>query len=206
MDIHELVETWSKYKDNRRNEIQYFTDIDFIKHFKLVDQQGYISSIFEVLLCEYGFERTIQYEFLLFSNNPVLINFTTHEMSNLTDSSCPDIQYIIENHLTIMTEHLIITSSEYLKPICVLLFSQCRHIEGLSYTFANLIPIISCIIPYHIKVIKHNESETLSLPFTISFLEYLPFDFKIDKYHSQIENKIYKVNNEAENIYKPLQH
>lgn len=197
MSLLEDLKTWKKYKDNIRDNRIYLTDKQFNQYFELVDQERYIAAVFDILNGEYGFERQIHYENWRNSTAPLLINYNTLEMEILSDVSCEDVKIITEEELTIITDSYLVTTSSYLKPIYILLFSSFRLTEGVSYVLNNMVLIASSVLPYFVKLKQTIDCEVISMPFSIIFFENLPLTYKLEKYHSQVTNKVYRLNVET---------
>lgn len=194
MDLRSLIDSWEHFKNNKRNDVIFLTDKHFNEHFEMLNEEGYISAVFDVLNGKYGFERSVQYNTMHISPYPLLINHDTMEMSLLRNESCEDVIFLKTNCLTIISNSFIVTTSSYLKTIYVLLFLRYKHVEGINYVLNNMVHIVSSIIPYFIRLRRcSGEREVISIPFSIAFLENLPFKFNVDCFHSQIDDRTYKI-------------
>lgn len=193
MDLSKIIRIWKRHQETRRDGMHFLTDTHFNKYFELVHCESFIAGVFEYTESEYGLGRQVSYENLIIPKAPLFINYDTLEMALLTNDQCDELKTLIANDLTILSETFLVTTASYLKPLCFLLFSKYRSHEGISYVLNNLFPIISTILPYFSRQKCDIDLETLSLPFSISFMESGQFNFNIEKYNSQIENKTYQI-------------
>ncbi|UBZ25652.1 hypothetical protein QKT26_gp62 [Carcinus maenas nudivirus] len=197
MDFEEIryhIKKWEELGDNNCNDTTYICDLDFIKYFSISDKDNYIETVFELLNGKYGFERNIYYDNICVNDDPLVINYNTLEMSVMNSDECLTTTALKKYKLTIFNTSHMITTSEYLKPICILLFSKYKNVEGISYVCNNLIHIISSILSQFVTIKEDIDCNTLSLPFSLTFLNNLNFENQdIKQIHSQIDNKLYKI-------------
>lgn len=192
IDIKSHITIWERYKDNRRNDNIYLSDVEFNKHFELKYKEGYISTVFEILDGEYGFNRDIEYYNFYVPKSPIIVNYKTLQLTIL-NSECEDVKSLQKHQLTIFNSSYLITTSEYLKPICILLFSTYKFVEGVSYVFNNLIEIISHVLPKFLIVKNPLDGNIISLPFTVEFVNEILNKYEAKFYYSQIEKTLYKI-------------
>ena len=191
--ISNLINTWEEHKDNHHNDTIYTSDIDFFDHYKLVNTTEYIADILEYLEGEHGLVlNNFQYENEYNIKGPIYIDFEKKNILTLDNAVCINTDTLNNYKLTIYNKNYFITTSQYLKPICVILFSICKNMEGLNYIFNNLLSYISYILPNYIIQIKPFEYNKISLPFSISFIDQLNITNLI-YYHSQLDNTIYTI-------------
>ena len=188
--IKEHINIWEEFGDNRRNDTTYLSDIQFDEHFKISQLDDFIATVFEYLEGEYGLPSNVQYDKFEISKYPIYINYNTLEMTLLDSGNCESVELLNKHKLTIFNSSYLITTSEYLKPIYVLLFSTFKTIEGISYICNNLISVISFILPAFVDL-KSTTCDYLSLPFSISFINLLTHSFKVSKFYSQIDQQLY---------------
>lgn len=193
IDLQHLIKMWEEFGDNHRNNTFYMSDTDFKNYFSIKCHTEYISTVFEILEGEYGLGRNVEYYNFKIPKTPLLLNYETLEMSLLDNENCSYTSLLEKYNLTIFNDSFLITTSEYLKPICLLLFSSYKTIEGISYVCNNLINIVSYVLPNYIVLNTKLECNVLSLPFSLSFMNQLNIDYEVNYYFSQIEGKKYNV-------------
>lgn len=190
-ELKTVIEVWETFQDHQRNGTMYLSDLDFDNYFDLTSCDEYISTVFEFLEGESGFGKSVEYTNLHIPHEPLYLNFKTLHMSLLDDESDRHVQILNKFKLSVYNPSFIVTTSVYLKPICMLLFSEYKAIEGVNYLCNNLIHSISHILPQYLQLKKKLCCDSISLPFSIQFLDQLNCGFDIKQFHSQIENKIY---------------
>ncbi|UOT91820.1 CmNV_061-like protein [Aratus pisonii nudivirus] len=187
--LNQYLNLWKEFGDHFRDDSVYLTDKDFNEYFTLVRLEQFTVTIFEYLEGEYGFSRNVYYKNFEIPSQPLFIDYKTQEMYLLEDVNCNDVKLLIDYNLTIFNSNHLVTTSNYLKLICIFLFSSYKNVEGICYVCNDLIRIISYIIPQFIELKKDINSNRLSLPFSLQFLDHFPLDdLNLSEYHSQIDN------------------
>ncbi|UVX94923.1 hypothetical protein CsNV_063 [Callinectes sapidus nudivirus] len=191
--ISNHVNAWVDHKCYRYNDTLYISDLHFEEFFGVDNIEGLVSTTFEVLEGLYGFERNIFYDDLKFTDDPLFIDYDTGEISILSNSQCNDIITLKKYKLSLFSPDYMITTSYYLKPICSLLFSTYKTVEGVNYVCNNLVEIISSILPQFIFIKKPIDKDSISIPFSFSFIQNVNQLKNVKFIHSQVDNRTYKL-------------
>ncbi|QBB28665.1 hypothetical protein HgNV_060 [Homarus gammarus nudivirus] len=188
-----LITEWEGHGDTVHDDVTYISDVQFAEYFELVNTSEYIATIFELLDGEYGISRDVQYEEnFIMPSNPLYINYDTNEMI-LFDDDCLITKSLNKHKLTMFCSSFFITTSEYLKAICMLLFLTHSELVGFKYVCNNLFSIAGYILPQFINQTKYIDCEIASLPFSLSFFKTLKYTYNLKNYHSQIDNRTYQI-------------
>lgn len=205
--MEEIITGALELIESKKGEGYVVNDKDLLKYFNFDLTIDYLETVLGYVGDEF-ITTEDDYSILLkdiTNKNPIIINFETNVLVSFkkgnikTKDELKLYNYII-NKISVYTPEFIITNSIYAKHILMILYNKYKDIRGYNYILFRFIDWISPTLGYY-TTFKDQVclvGTTISLPFTVTFIEQFMFldtttksKYTTYSYHSQYNNIIY---------------